>query len=283
MKAYILFISAILLTSLSAGVASAQDSDSSRKYHPFLTGNFQIGLGVYGPSKTTKLGADAGSGGESLVGENDQSTGMLNFRWRFTKNWHFQTTYWNTESTSRQTLAKDWESPFPPKDPPTFKAGSFIGMGVDTTIARLFWGRSFSRKLNHDWGVGVGLHWLEIDAFVEGHVDVTGGSSGGGTEFRHESTSASVPLPNLGIWYLYSWSPNWVLTSRLDWLEITIDEYSGSMYDVSVGINYHMSDHFGLGFALNGFLLDVELDSPEWKGKLENEQFGPRLAVTWNW
>jgi len=272
-------LTTMIFLALSTGSAIAQDSDSSRKYHPFLSDNFRIGVGVYTPSKKTTLGADLGSiGAEKLEGEDDQSTALLNFRWRFTKNWHFATTYWNTDSTTQQTLTEDYTPPF--EDAPTFKAGSFVGMGVDTTIARLFWGRSFFRKPNHDWGVGLGLHWLEIDAFVEGKVDIGGGIE----EERHEGAKASVPLPNLGIWYMWSWSPNWVLTSRFDWLEVTVDEFSGSMYDVSVGLNYQMSDHFGLGFGLSGFLLDVEVNSPEWgNASLENRQFGPNLSVTWNW
>jgi hypothetical protein len=203
---------------------------------------------------------------------------LLNFRWRFTKNWHFAATYWNTDSSTQQTLTEPYTPPF--EDAPTFLPGTSIGMGVDTTIARLFWGRSFFRKPNHDWGAGIGLHWLEIDAYVQGKIDTGGGSTG----FNRENASASVPLPNLGIWYMYSWSPNWVLTSRFDWLEVTVDEFSGSMYDVSVGLNYQMSDHFGLGFGISGFLLDVEVDSQAWGGaKLENRQIGPNLSVTWNW
>jgi len=274
------FLAGLIVLGLSTGSATAQDSDSSRKYHPFLSDKFRIGLGAYRPSKKTTLGADLGSiGADKLTGESDQSTGLLNFRWRFTKNWHFATTYWNTDSTTRETLTKDYTPPF--EGAPTYKAGSFVGMGVDTTIARLFWGRSFFRKPNHDWGVGLGVHWLEIDAFIEGKVDVA--PPGTGTEQRRVGATASVPLPNLGIWYMWSWSPNWVLTSRFDWLEVTVDEFSGSMYDITVGLNYQMSDHFGLGFGLSGFLLDVEVKGSDWAGKLENRQFGPNLSVTWNW
>jgi hypothetical protein len=273
-------LTTLFVLALSTGSAIAQNSDSSRKYHPFLSDNFRIGVGAYRPSKTTTLGADLTEiGADQLEGKDDQSTALLNFRWRFTKNWHFAATYWNTDSTTERTLTENFE--FGGTDPPTeFLAGSTVGMGVDTTIARLFWGRSFFRKPNHDWGVGLGLHWLEIDAFVEAKVDLGAGFK----EQYHEGASASVPLPNLGIWYLYSWSPNWVLTSRFDWLEVSVDEFSGSMYDVSVGVNYQMSDHFGLGFGLSGFLLDVEVNSPAWgNANLENKQFGPNLSVTWNW
>jgi hypothetical protein len=276
MKYLKIIISAVFLMSLSAGVASAQEPDSSDKYHPFLSDTFHIGLGVYRPTKTNKIGVDANlpndSVQDSLDSTEDQTTAMVDFRWRYTENWSFQANYWVTSSDSRHTLTEDFEF-----GGEVFQAGTFVGSGLDTSIARLFWGRSFFRKPSTDWGVGLGLHWMEIDVFVEGEI------VGGGTGFHRENASAVAPLPNLGIWYMYSWSPKWVLLTRLDWLEVTFEEFSGSMFDASVGVNYQMSDHFGVGLALNAFKLDVNVDSGEWKGGLETSQYGPRLNVTWNW
>jgi len=271
-------ISAFFLVSVSAEVASAQESGNSGKYHSFLSDNFHIGLGVYRPSMKHRIGADpndSGSPGESIDVSGSQSTGLLDFHWRFTKNWSFQGTYWNTDSESEQILTEVFEF-----QDQKFQAGSFVKSGIDTSIIRLFWGRSFFRKPSTDWGVGLGLHAMDIDVFVEGQILAIPGP---GLEFRRESASASVPLPNLGIWYMHSWSPKWVVTTRLDWLDVTIEEFSGSMYDLSVGVNYQMSDHFGIGLAVNAFRLDVQVDSTDWTGELVNEQIGPRLNLTWNW
>ena len=278
MKFINICISAFFLVSVTAGVASAQESGSSGKYHPFLSDNFNIGLGVYRPSLKRRLGADpndGGSAGESLDASDSQTTGLLNFRWRFTKNWSFQGTSWNTGSESEQTLTENFE--FQGQE---FQVGSNVRSGLDTSITRLFWGRSFFRRPSTDWGVGLGLHSLNIDAFVEGQILAIPGPV---LEFRRESASASVPLPNLGIWYMHSWSPKWVVTTRLDWLDVTFEEFSGSMYDLSVGVNYQMSDHFGIGLAVNAFRLDVGVDSTEWTGELVYEQIGPLLNLTWNW
>jgi hypothetical protein len=271
----------MVMLALSTGTVSAQDSDSSDKYHPFLSAPFNIGLGVYRPSKKTVFSGDTEVGGGSTQATEYLSTGTLNFRWRFTKNWSFQGTYWETDSTSNYIL----DEPVTVTDPDTgeeikFQAGADIALGLDTTIARLFWGRSFFRKPNHDFGVGAGLHWMELDFFVEGEASVDGAPTG---PRRREEVSASVPLPNLGIWYMYSWSPKWVLATRLDWLDITIEEVSGSMYDASVGVNYQMSDNFGMGLAIIAFALDVNVKDGATKVGLEAEQIGPRLNITWNW
>jgi hypothetical protein len=161
------------------------------------------------------------------------------------------------------------------------EAGSFLGAGIDTSVARLFWGRSFFRTPRTDWGVGFGVHWLEIDVYVEGQISVAG--AGSFKEVKRESASAGAPLPNLGIWYMHSWSPKWVVITRLDWLDITFEEYSGRMIDASVGVNYQMSDHFGAGLALNTFDINLDVDGDRWKGAIETRQYGPRLNLTWNW
>jgi hypothetical protein len=240
-------------------------------------------LGNYWPSYKHEIGADpntGGSSGESLDEPDSLSIGLLNFHWRYTKNWSFQGTYWDVDSESEKILTKDFE--FQDR---VFLKGSFVRSGVDTSITRLFWGRSFFRKPSTDWGVGLGLHWLDIDAFVEGQILIKPPPlpPAPSLEFRREGASASAPLPNLGIWYMYSWSPKWVVTTRLDWLDVTYEEFSGSMTDLSVGVNYQMSDHFGIGLAVNAFRLDVQVDGTNWRGSLVNEQIGPRLNLTWNW
>jgi len=282
MKFLNICISVFFLVSLTAGVASAQESGSSGKYHPFLSDNFHLGLGVYRPSHKRRLGAnpnDGGSAGESLDASESQTTGLLNFRWRFTKNWSFQGTYWNIDSENEHFLTNTFEF-----NGEEFELGLFVSSEFDLSITRLFWGRSFFRRPSTDWGVGLGLHVLDLGVILAGEVQILPPPAVPPlTEFRRTSVSASAPLPNLGIWYMYSWSPKWVVTTRLDWLEVTFEEFSGNMYDLSVGVNYQMSDHFGMGLAVNAFRLDVQVEGTKWTGGLVNEQIGPRLNVTWNW
>ena len=143
-------ISAFFLVSVSAGVASAQESGSSGKYHPFLSDNFNIGLGVFRPSLKREIGADpndGGSPGESLESSDSLATGLLNFSWRYTKNWSFQGAYWNTDSEAEHFLTNTFEF-----GGEVFEAGLFVSSEFDLSITRLFWGRSFFRRPSTDWG-----------------------------------------------------------------------------------------------------------------------------------
>jgi hypothetical protein len=142
MKAYNLLISTILLISLSAGVASAQDSDSADKYHPYLSDNFNVSIGAYRPKKKVTIGLNNGDTvSEEFATSDEQSTGALALRWRYTDNWSVWGQYWNTDSSSSAVLEED--AVF---DNVTFKAGSAVDWGIDASILRLFFGRSFFKK-----------------------------------------------------------------------------------------------------------------------------------------
>jgi hypothetical protein len=92
--------------------------------------------------------------------------------------------------------------------------------------------------------------------------------------------NAGVPLPNLGVWYMYSWSPKWVFGARLDWLSVSIGDYSGGLSDLQVGVNYQMSKIFGIGLSYDRFNLNVDATSSDISGQIETGQAGPRLTLT---
>ena len=161
----------------------------------------------------------------------------------------------------------------------TFKAGSNVGVGVDLSVARLFFGRTFSSGPRHEFGLGAGLHWLEIGAFLEGEVFINDESRG----FDRRSVSADFPLPNLGGWYDYAFSPKWMATARIDGLYVDIGDYKGGLWNSSLGVQYQAFRHVGFLLAYQVIRLDVDVDKSGWRGAVELTYKGPFLAVTANW
>jgi hypothetical protein len=146
------------------------------------------------------------------------------------------------------------------------------------SITRIFFGRSLFTKPGHEFGAGAGIHWIKIDAFIEGEI-ITGGPN----EFHREAVETSLPLPNIGAWYMYSWSPKWLVDARLDWLSASIGNYSGGLWHAQGGIHYQISSTFGIGFAYSNFVLDLDVDESDWHGFIETRQNGPRLELTASW
>jgi hypothetical protein len=283
MKTINLQISTCLLMFLISGAVSAQGSDNSG-VHPLMSSKFNLGIGVYSPRKQFDLQVDGNTPGdkvdfdEVLDLDDSESTLSVDFRWRYTKNWSLWAQYWAIDSQGSSTLTEDFTF-----EDTTFLAGSFVGAGIKTSITRIFFGRSFlNSKPRHELGFGAGLHWMELDAFVEGRIDVAPPPPppAPSTEFRREEVDTAFPLPNFGVWYMYSWSPKWLFAARVDWLSVTFGDYSGGLSDTQIGINYQMSKIFGVAFSYDRFNLNVDAKSSDLSGQIETGQSGPRLTLT---
>jgi hypothetical protein len=183
--------------------------------------------------------------------------------------------YWATDDSRTAVLSEDvtWGDN-------VLKAGSNVGAGATLDLARVFFGREFFTDEDyHEFGLGVGLHWLQIGAYIEGEMFLNDQSSG----FRRESVSADLPLPNIGAWYWRSLSPRWLLTTHVDWFNASIGDYSGSLWNAGAGINFQAWEHVGFGLSYQYFKIDVDVDKANWQGNAELTQHGPFLAVSFNW
>jgi hypothetical protein len=251
--------------------------------HPILDKRFHLGAGVYFPDKNFKLSV-AGRADpelrreidfeEALKIDNSETTSAAEFRWQFGEKWSVAGQYWTISDSSTAVLTEpiEWEDV-------VFKEGTIAGAGVELDVARLFFGRVFSSGSQYEFGAGAGLHWLQTSAYIEGQIK----TSLGDTEEYRGSVSVDAPLPNIGAWYTYSWSPKWAFSTRVDWLSASVGDYSGSLWNASAAINWAVFEHFGVTAAWNFFKLDVDVDKSDWRGSVKSEQNGPYLAVTAYW
>lgn len=276
MKVLTRVITAFLLSLLSSP-AAAQTADD---YHPFLSDKFNLDIGLFWPAIDYTLRVD-GTNPEDEIDfdkvlrlDDYQTTPSINFRWRFGKKWSFWGQYWDTDTTGGAVLTEDieWEDV-------VFKAGTFANTGIDVKVARAFFGREFSVSPKHEFGLGLGFHWMELGTFLEGEVIIDDAT----TEFQRVNVSADFPMPNIGGWYMYSWSPKWIFQSRLDWLSASIGDYSGSLWDVQAGINYQVFKNFGIGLYYKGYRINLDVDQSDWRGKVTMAQLGPLLTLTATW
>jgi len=266
-----------LVLVLVSGNTFAQSGES---YHSFLTDTFQVSAGVFYPTKGLKLSADGTIPGDeidfddSLAVDDSEATGSLTFRWNFGEKWSLAGQYWKTDVSGSESLERDitWEDN-------VYRAGATVGAGFELSVTRLFLGRKFSTGPQYEFGAGIGAHVMSIDAFIEGEAFVDDESTG----FRRSAVDASAPLPNIGAWYMYSPSRNWLLSARVDWLSASVGDYDGTLWNTSFGVNYAFTDHFGASLAYQFFSLDVDVDDSDWSGGAKISYSGPFLALTATW
>ena len=150
-------------------------------------------------------------------------------------------------------------TPFRPNYP-----GSFAATGSDFSLTRIFVGWQLDTSERHEIGIGGGVHWLHIGAFIEGEILINGIPAS-----ARRAVSEETPLPNIGVWYNYSTSPRWAFRSRFDLLSADVGNYDGVLINVAFGLNYQLFEQIGFGLNYNYFELDVNIDKSRWQGNVE--------------
>ena len=150
---------------------------------------------------------------------------------------------------------------------------------IQLNITRVFVGHSFIKNEQQNFGIGLGIHDLDVSAYVSG--EALNGSEN--TGYRKYDAKFNQPLPNLGAWYDYSPARKWLIHTRMDWIGADIDEYDGSLWNVNVGINYQPWRNVGFDLSYEFFRLDGNVDKSSWYGGLKLSYSGPVLSVTANW
>jgi len=269
-----------MLFAVDAHTLRAEDQDD---VHPYLTEKFFVDLGAYFPNREVQFQVDGTLAGQNAdidfetafgLDKSDQ-TFSLNFGWRFGEKWELGAQYFDASTGDGAVLEEDVEW-----GDVVFEQGSNVSVGTDFSVLRIFFGRNFeSSDERQRFGVGAGIHWLELGASIEGNAIVAGGAN----MFRRESVSIGAPLPNLGVWYMYSMSPKWAFKGRADWLDVDVGEISGSLLNISIGVNYHLSKHFGVGLNYNSFDLDASVKKSNWRGgaNITYEGLYADLSIYW--
>ncbi|KAA9131661.1 hypothetical protein F3N42_10135 [Marinihelvus fidelis] len=250
--------------------------------HPALSSTFELQLGAFFPNNGLELQAnlDDSNLGDLIdfnkvfgVDKSD-STFALDFRWRFGEKWSVSGQYWDARVSGRRVLEEDitWEDL-------TLESGSFAEAGVDTAVMRVFFGREFMSGRDYEFGAGLGFHWMEIEAYIQGEVK----TNVGGITTERRDADVGAPLPNIGAWYIYAPNSTWAVQARVDWLSASFDEYSGSLFNSGVMASYQFTDNVGLGLSYNYFELDVDVDDTYWNGGAEIRQHGPFVSLILDW
>ncbi len=249
--------------------------------HPLLADKFWIEAGAFFPTKSLKIEASGATPGDEIdfherfnMSEN-QITYFLNFEWRWNKKWKLTAESFSVYNASRATL--DSTIVF---DDTTFEKGSTVKAGIEFSLIRVFVGRTISSGPKHSLGAGLGVHAMNIGAFVEGEIKSDNEELDG--TFQTRRVSVLVPLPNLGAWYHWAPTEKWAFIARVDWFGINIDQFSGGLWDIAPGVRYQFAEHFGAGVDYRFFLLDASIDNDNWIGSVNINFTGPSVTLNWN-
>ncbi len=271
-----------LFVALSFGSLLSLPAEAQNEAHPYLTEKFSLDIGMYFPERKVEMSIDGPINSVAGGIEFEKSFGLrktddifsLNFGWRFGEKWTLGGQYFASSGERSKVLEEDVEW-----NDIIFGQGTGVVAGIDFQLIRTFFARQFKSGDRQEFGLGLGLHWLEIGAWIEGNAVINGAPAG----FRRESVSARAPLPNIGAWYMYSISPKWALRARLDWLSAKVGEYDGTLINASAGLNYQIFEHAGVGLSYNLFDLDLNVNKRGWHGNVNTSYEGAFVHMSFYW
>jgi len=271
----------VILLLTSPTVLMAQDY----QYHPVLSDNFTASIGYMRSSNAFKLESDiVGDPGDEIdfdesLDVSDHSNlfnGQLRWKFGSERKWSIAGQYFSNSANGDAVLEEDIEW-----DGLTFGAGTFVESQVKLAVTRIFVGRSFFKNDQNDFGLGIGLHNLDISAYIEGEVIVDGETLEG---VQRADVDANQPLPNIGGWYNYSPAKNWLLHARVDWISANIGDYDGGLWNTNIGVGYLLWRHVSIDLSWQYFHLNLNVsDEGDWVGGAEMTYSGPVASLIFTW
>lgn len=253
--------------------------EEATEQHPLLTDKFHFEVGTFFPTKSIdiEVNGDSSNGnfafGEIFGLESSQTTFLFSFDWRFAKKWKVAFEYFGINNSNTRTLNKDvtWED-F------TLEQGTNIKGGVDFRIYRIYFGRIFTQGQKHQFGGGLGVHLMNTRASIEGNVLTNLGD----VVFETSRKTITIPLPNLGLWYYYTPIPKLALIARVDFFTLSINEFSGTLWNVTPQANYQVFENFGVGLSYRYVNVGAKYETSNWDGGVDITFHGPSIVITAN-
>jgi len=126
-------------------------------------------------------------------------------------------------------------------------------------IWRLLYNYSFYHNDQVELGISPGLYVMKIkfNLAAQGAISINGGApvAGSSTVITEQVT---LPLPSVGVIANYNITPKLQFQSRFDFFYLTVNQYSGSMFETYLGLEYRLLKHFSMGAAYDRLIAGLK-------------------------
>lgn len=280
MKKYLLIFSTFVW--MSSFLTSTFANEPSG-IHPLLSDRFVLRAGMMFSHYDGKVALDSKEFDgtpidlqDDLGFDENQTLWSASFRWRITDRSQLQFLYFNKNQSNRDIAEKtiDWGDL-------EFQAGVSIDTELDVSLLRAFYGYSLFKTPQAEFGLGAGLHLLDLKAEMKGIASLNSVVIKNEV-YRSESADLLAPLPNLGIYGGYAFSPKWYVRGYADWFSANTGDYSGSLTGLGVNVEYQAFKNVGFGLGYQYLNINIKVDTHDWKGKADYTNNGPVISMTVN-
>ena len=222
--------------------------------HSLLNDRLRVSLGGFYALTNTSARYNTNTGGvgvdvnfqDALGLPNRKLVGEAGIYWRFGKRWHLGVDYFSINRSGTRILSQDvtWGGQ-------TFPVGTDVNSQSKISDLRTGVGYSFFRRSDKEVGLGAGIHWTGLKFSVD--------ASGVGAE----AASVTAPLPVVFMYSNVALTDTWAMSTRLDWLSLNYDNYSGNIRALAFDFIYQPYTHVAFGVGWHAMLLNLGVDRPD--------------------
>ena len=132
-----------------------------------------------------------------------------------------------------------------------------VGAQVDTVFNFDIIRGTYSYAILQDerMRIALGLGVYAVPLKYELDIETTGGRT------SVEGADTTLPLPALALRAEFQLIPKMFLNASIDAMYLAVSDFSGSLLDVNVGLEYRPWKHFGFGLGYNAMSVSVEGES----------------------
>lgn len=252
-----------------------------------LTKKFTTSVGVFSPSKITKVAVDGNVPneiidlGKSLDFDNKESAFTFNFAWRFSKNnyWSVILEYFKTTSANQGFTSKEinWGEV-------TYPKGTEVKGAFNFSLYRIFFGRVISKGNKHELIGGIGVHALNISTYLQGitYIDNLPSAVNETYDYEKHTVTLIAPVPNIGFKYMYAPTEKWSFSARIDWFSLNTSGYAGYLWDFGPSVTYQLINNLNMGVSYRYFNTSLDVKKRLWKGNVEVLYQGPIFFASYS-
>lgn len=256
----------ILLALMAGGPAAAQSA--AWMMHPALQDRWSIQLGVYTPNVTTTahLNGAGGRVGTEVSFEDDlgyadrKNMPAALASVRLGARWRIEAEYLSLRRENAHSLSRtiNWGDN-------SYTIGTIVNSEFNSDIFRLSGGYSFVRDDQKEFGFTFGLHATDFKMSIA--------ASGIGSD----TGDVLAPLPTIGAYGAYAFTPKWLVSGRVDVFSLSYDVYDGSLTNATIGVDYRIFRNFGLGAAYRYIDYDLSVTKSSFNGGINYRFSGPQV------
>jgi hypothetical protein len=251
--------------------------------HPKLDTRLYLDVGGYVPAVDTRLRVDrAGGSGTVLDLEDDLDFedrpvfpyALLNLR--LGQRWRIEGEYFSIDRDKTTVIDRELEI-----GDSVFPINATVNSFFDTDVYRLSVGYSFLKRPNAEVGAALGAHVTTFDLGIR---------SEGTFASVSEAADTLAPLPTIGLYGSYAFSPRWLMQGRVDYFTLEYQEYSGTLLNFNVGLEFQLAKHVGLGAGYRYVDLEFTAEktlsigdvSDDFSGEFQYHYSGPTLYLSFS-